>query len=90
MSVITWADGFGRWHAAVPGTCHNPHAARLAKQAIADELNARDEHPELDMPMMPEWLAVKYRGRYHASTVPLECRMVNQPTAPMVVYREAD
>ena len=37
--VSTWADGFGRWHAAVPDTSDG---ARVARAAIRAELKARD------------------------------------------------
>lgn len=42
--VRTWADGFGRWYAAVPGDLANPR--RTAREAIRRELAARGEiHP---------------------------------------------
>lgn len=38
--VKTWADGFGRWYAAVPGDCPDPR--RRARDAIRRELVSRD------------------------------------------------
>lgn len=38
--VETFADGFGRWYAAVPGDVANPR--RTAREAIRRELVARD------------------------------------------------
>lgn len=40
-AVRTWADGFGRWYAAVPGDRPNPR--RVAREAIRRELTARGE-----------------------------------------------
>lgn len=39
--VTTWADGFGRWYAAVPG--YRKHPRRVAREAIRRELAARGE-----------------------------------------------
>lgn len=39
--VRTWADGFGRWYAAVPGDLANPR--RTAREAIRRELADRGE-----------------------------------------------
>lgn len=39
--VKTFADGFGRWYAAVPGDLANPR--RTAREAIRRELAARGE-----------------------------------------------
>lgn len=39
-AVKTWADGFGRWYASVPGDCADPR--RRARDAIRRELEARD------------------------------------------------
>lgn len=39
--VKTWADGFGRWYAAVPGD--HPSPRRLAREAIRRELEERGE-----------------------------------------------
>ncbi len=41
--TTTWADGLGRWHAAVPWTGCNQADAALARAAIQGELNARGE-----------------------------------------------
>lgn len=38
--VHTWADGFGRWYAAVPGDRADPR--RTAREAIRRELTARE------------------------------------------------
>lgn len=38
--VTTWADGHGRWHAAVPDT---DDGARVAAEAIRVELEARGD-----------------------------------------------
>ena len=40
-AVRTWADGFGRWYAAVPGYRKNPR--RVARNAIRRELVARGD-----------------------------------------------
>lgn len=40
MSVTTWANGFGVWHARVPYT---DDAAKLARSAIRTELRDRGE-----------------------------------------------
>lgn len=37
--VRTWADGFGRWYAAVPGDLADPR--RTAREAIRRELSDR-------------------------------------------------
>lgn len=42
-AVSTWADGFGRWYAAVPGD--RPDPRRTAREAIRRELAAREELP---------------------------------------------
>jgi hypothetical protein len=39
--VHTWADGFGRWYASVPGDVANPR--RTARDAIRRELEERGE-----------------------------------------------
>jgi hypothetical protein len=39
--VKTWADGFGRWYASVPGDAKDPR--RMAREAIRRELEARGE-----------------------------------------------
>ena len=39
--VKTWADGFGRWYAAVAGDAPDPR--RVAREAIRAELLARGE-----------------------------------------------
>lgn len=39
--VRTFADGFGRWYAAVPGDCPDPR--RRARDAIRRELTARGD-----------------------------------------------
>lgn len=41
VSIITWADGFGRWHAKVPKGLALPHTWAYA--AINEELKVRDE-----------------------------------------------
>lgn len=46
--IHTWADGFGRWYAAVPGDYANPRAA--ARRAIRKELAARGEIQVLSHP----------------------------------------
>ena len=40
-TVSTWADGFGRFYAAVPGD--RPDPRRVARDAIRKELSARGE-----------------------------------------------
>jgi hypothetical protein len=39
---VTWADGYGRWHASV-SLAHGPSAAHIARQAIREELRQRGE-----------------------------------------------
>jgi hypothetical protein len=39
--VHTWADGYGRWYASVPGDVANPR--RTAREAIRRELEERGE-----------------------------------------------
>jgi hypothetical protein len=41
--IKTWADGFGRWYAAVPGDLKDPRGA--ARRAIRAELKARGDTP---------------------------------------------
>lgn len=43
MSIKTWADGFGRWYAAVPVEHNDGTGSRLAaRSAIRDALFARE------------------------------------------------
>lgn len=40
-TVKTWADGFGRWYASVPGDSRDPR--RVAREAIRRELEQRGQ-----------------------------------------------
>jgi hypothetical protein len=41
LNPVTWADGFGRWHASVPLTDSPLRDALAARRAILAELQAR-------------------------------------------------
>lgn len=63
--VKTWADGFGRWYAAVPGDLANPR--RTAREAIRRELAAREDLPRGYVvhvePAPAEWLTTDRESR---------------------------
>ena len=61
--VVTWADGFGIWHASVPLSGSRHKDALAARKAIRDELTARGVSPDYPLKVTREH--VTFHGTAH-------------------------
>ena len=86
ITINTWADGFGTWHARVKTQGVMPETVKtLAWHAIADEIGQRNNAPEL------ERMSVRLGGEPTAESVEYveSWPVVPEPTAERVMfYRE--